>query len=560
METKLKGNIYFNNKKYTNLYLNKQVYYIQNYIKYKLKLFQKNECIAIYMNRDPKLLSIMFSLFELKICFLIIDDSMPSGRIQYMLNNSNIRYIITDKFLSKEAYEAYNIISISDILKSKFKRIYKEIVFNSELAYQIYTSGSTGNPKAIEIYRYSLLNFFTSISKKLNIVNGKRILCSTETSFDIFLLESLHAMIYGQDIVLATNEEIKNPWKLMQLIMNNKIDYIQMTPSRIRQLQMIDKEFKFLKNVKSIFIGGENFPLYLLDELKKYTTCEIYNLYGPSEATIWVTHANLTKENKVSVGKPIDNVEIVIVNNQHSIIKNGNIGEIVILGNALAKGYKNNIELTNKKFINNFLDNKRAYFTGDKGKIDKKGNLVILGRLDNQIKLFGHRIELDEIDYIISNLGMTDSCISTIFKEKIITFYISHNQVNIDLLLRKLKEQLPIYMIPSDFVKVDHFEYTFNNKIDIKSMCNKYQKSKNNKYSVKNEVIELILNHVNNIEINGNTKISDMRINSLTLVKIIVSLEQKYNIEFSDNYFEDIDKKCINDILDYLKEKGVGND
>lgn len=186
--------------------------------------------------------------------------------------------------------------------------------------------------------------------------------------------------------------------------------------------------------------------------------------------------------------------------------------------------------------------------------------MVILGRLDNQIKLFGHRIELDEIDYIISNLGMTDSCISTIFKEKIITFYISHNQVNIDLLLRKLKEQLPIYMIPSDFVKVDHFEYTFNNKIDIKSMCNKYQKSKNNKYSVKNEVIELILNHVNNIEINGNTKISDMRINSLTLVKIIVSLEQKYNIEFSDNYFEDIDKKCINDILDYLKEKGVGND
>lgn len=324
-----------------------------------------NECgrIGILLDRNVALISTIYNCFFNNITYVPLDLSWPDERINDVVSIAQIDAVLTNK---KHAHRLNNIktIVVDDESAVSFEKNHN----SNEIAYILFTSGSTGTPKGVEVKRESLFNFIEGISEIIDFSEEKRIACLTTVSFDIFFLESIMALYKGLTVVLANDDEQRNPNLMAKLIQDNAVDMIQMTPSRMQLLMNRDRELSCLKSVKEIMIGGESFPLSMLRTLQAKTTAQIYNMYGPTETTIWSAVSDLTRKERIDIGRPIKDTKIYIVDEELSILPNGQSGEICIAGDGLAKGYIGRDDLTAKMFI--FLPQKpdvRVYRTGDMG-------------------------------------------------------------------------------------------------------------------------------------------------------------------------------------------------
>ncbi|EQB89765.1 hypothetical protein M918_18990 [Clostridium sp. BL8] len=282
----------------------------------------------------------------------------------------------------------------------KYKNIpYISNIKSSDLAYILYTSGSTGKPKGVEVQHKAVVNFINGIVSSINFTNKNAILCATNISFDIFVLETLLPLILGLKIVIADEEEQINPQLLKKLIHDWNIDVLQVTPSRMQMIINEDKAVEELKKLKIILVGGEPLKETLLKSLSQTTNASIYNMYGPTETTVWSTFSKQSFTEQITIGKPINNTQIYILDKYMKLVPIGTSGEMYISGDGLAKGYVNNTELTAEKFIKNpFKLQGKMYKTGDFARWLPDGNIEFLGRIDNQVKIRGFRIELGEIE------------------------------------------------------------------------------------------------------------------------------------------------------------------
>lgn len=544
---------YFNDSYYTDI-----VNSIINII--KIKGINK---VSIFIDRSPLLLVIIYELFKNDIAFIPIDTKLPHKRINDILSD-NEGLVITQKCY-KNLINEYDTIFIDDI--PNILDIRNEIWNSSELAYILYTSGSTGKPKGVEVTREALINFIDGISEIIDFSPNKKIACFTTVSFDIFFLESIVALYKGVTVVLANEEEQHNPKLMSGLIINNDVDMIQMTPSRMLLLYNYDNELVCLKNVKEIMIGGEPFPLNLLKILQSKTNAKIYNMYGPTETTIWSTVSDLTNSNSVTLGNPIKNTQIFIVDENSNIIENGQIGEICISGKGLAKGYYKQEALTSEKFV--YLPqypNVMVYKTGDLGRFLDNGELCFIGRIDNQVKIRGYRIELEEIEFYINQYnGISQSAVKVVNineTNKILeVVYTANADINIDELKYYLSENLPDYMIPSKFTRISEFSYTINGKIDRKELNILTEFSKEEKChtilsEIQQEIINIIKQNLNNsLDIKLDMNLSDLGIDSVMFVKIIVEIESVFNFEFDDEKLLFTAFPQIIDLIDYVSDK-----
>jgi amino acid adenylation domain-containing protein len=446
-------NIIFENKKYG----------YEDYQKFVEKLtseYVDPKSIAVVLKRTPQLLFLLY-YFKNGLTYIPIDYFYPNERIQYILEDSKPVSIILDSTKNL----SYN---------PKHKNDSSGIAFNDTISYILYTSGSTGTPKGVMITLEGLNNFIDGISEIIDFSKGKRMACFTTFSFDIFFLESIMALQKGLTVVLANEDEQRNPKLMAKLIQNNAVDMIQMTPSRMQLLLNHDKELSCLQNVKEIMIGGESFPLSLLKTLQEKTSAKIYNMYEPTETTIWSAVSDLTVKKRIDIGHPIKNTEIYIVDENLYILPSGQAGEICISGKGLAKGYVGRDNLTSEKFL--CLPQKpdiKVYRTGDMGRYLPDGDLEYLGRTDNQVKIRGHRIELEEIENHINQYnGIKQSVVVALEiseTDKILNaFFTSENEVDSKDIKDYLSLKLPDYMIPVRFKRVEEFIQTVNGKIDRK--------------------------------------------------------------------------------------------
>lgn len=520
-------------------YMAKEIQKSVNSVANALTKMNRAGTVVVCMDRSPELIYSIMAVLSVGMTYVPVSTSLPKNRLEYVLNNCDADVVITN-YKHSRMFEGLPVICVEDVNEEDASCVYKQADIN-ETAYIIYTSGTTGVPKGVEVSYGGLKSFFEAFQQKILFDKTDCIISCTDISFDISFVEGIMALLLGLKVVLADNKEQNNPRLLMKLITEHDVNVIQMTPSRMSLIKEIDTELTCLKKVKKILIGGEAFPIKLLEILKDNTGAQIFNLYGPTEATIWTTISDLTDKDKVDIGTPLSNSQIYLLDDELNKVPYGKVGEIGIVGNCLAKGYFNDLDLTEQKFVfPSWLNGDRLYRTGDFGKYDSEGALIYMGRKDNQIKYRGYRIELEEIENVINSIkGIEDSFV-VYERDSLIAIYKAATELEI----RKcLQEKLPEYMIPILIIKTDVFEYTTNGKLDKKltyeNVMEKYNKSTRQAIDIEKKVTDIILGIVNQnlqgyffTDMESNFK--EMGMDSLAFINMIVSVEKEFNFEFED--------------------------
>ena len=345
----------------------------------------------------------------------------------------------------------------------------------ADLAYLIYTSGSTGTPKGVMIPRSALVNLLLSMAQIPGIRSTDTLLAVTTTSFDISILELLLPLVSGARSVIATSSQAADAKELLRLIQKHDVTVMQATPATWHLL--LESGWEGKADLR-IFCGGEALTSELAAKLLPRCQ-ELWNMYGPTETTIWSSTERITSADKIFLGPPIANTQFYVLDDQHQPVAPGNCGELLIGGEGLARGYLKRPELTAEKFIanpNGGGTSSRLYRTGDLVRCRPEGTLEFLGRLDQQVKLRGFRIELGEIESVLAKIpGISRAAV--ILREdrpgdkRLVAYYTGRDDLSSTSLRQTLRTTLPDYMIPSAFQHLEQFPLTPNAKLDRKALA-----------------------------------------------------------------------------------------
>jgi amino acid adenylation domain-containing protein len=340
------------------------------------------------------------------------------------------------------------------------------------LAYVIYTSGSTGRPKGVQVTHRSVVNFLRSMEAEPGLDATDVLVAVTSLSFDIAALELFLPLVSGGRVVVASREAAGEGDALTKLLDDAQATAMQATPSTWRML--LESGWKGGSNFKAL-CGGEALAQDLAEELTSLGVRGVWNLYGPTETTIWSSLELVRREERrVSIGRPIEQTQIYILDKRHEAVPLGVAGELYIAGDGVARGYLRRAGLTAERFVPDPYGRERGgrmYRTGDLARHLPDGRVECLGRLDNQVKLRGHRIELGEVEAAVAALGGIRECVVSLREDapgdrRLVAYVVFDGERNAGELRHGLKGRLPDYMIPSTFVVLDALPLTPNGKVD----------------------------------------------------------------------------------------------
>src|SRR5690606_28064600 len=407
--------VFFKNEKLSYDHLNKKSSQLAHYL--LEQGVQKDDIIALCVDRSSEMVIALLGILKSGAAYLPIDPQLPKARIEYMLDDASVKFTLAERLYVTMLGEERQVFILEDILNSleTYPTTSPEnVALANDLAYILYTSGSTGKPKGVQIEHHSLTNFLLSVKEKPGITAEDKLLAITTISFDIAATEIFLPLISGASTLLVDSDTAKDGRELFNLVQKSGITIMQATPTTWRM--MLAAGWSSPLPIK-IICTGEAFPRDLAEKLLKLGL-EVWNGYGPTEATIWSSLKQMTKaDTSVTIGKPIANTEIYILDEEGNQVPTGTVGEIFIAGEGLARGYVNQPVATNEKFIlNPFSDDKqsRMYATGDLGYYLQNGEIVCVGRKDSQVKIRGHRIELGEIEYsLMAQPGIKDAVVIT---------------------------------------------------------------------------------------------------------------------------------------------------
>jgi tyrocidine synthetase-3 len=490
-----------------------------------------DEIIGIMVERSVEMIIGIMGILKSGGAYLPIDPEYPQDRIDYMLKDSGAKLLVTTDNLAKEGDKVIRlegeIYYIEALLRasgsltlspssSVFSAVKNLLPANchqppaASLAYVIYTSGSTGRPKGVMIQNHSVANFMKGMKDFIDFRLSDTILSLTTISFDIFGLETIVPLLCGSVVVMGTEGDQMDPGAAVRTLDREKITIFQVTPSRLRLFLSYGEEkiSRSFKRLRYLLVGGEAFPENLLEQSEMLVGGKIYNMYGPTETTIWSTVKELNAGEALNIGKPIANTRIYIVDNVGKLQPVEIVGELCIGGDGLARGYLNNPGLTNDKFkIKNekleiikesgalranidkkFLEvsepffkkvltrrRQRLYQTGDLARWLLDGNIEFLGRIDHQVKIRGFRVELGEIENRLLNYPGIKGVVVLMLEEEIgdkyiCAYVVSNREYRISELREYLSMELPDYMIPSYFVRLEKIPLTPSGKVDRRAL------------------------------------------------------------------------------------------
>ena len=433
---------------------------------------QPKNKIALLLPRTSREMIAMFGVLKAGCAFIPCDPEYPAERIRQILEDSAAPYVITTAdFLDGEKFlDVENLLAQENSTKPQVE------ISPDDLAYLIYTSGSTGKPKGVMIAHRSAANFFTNNPANIMVdiltKSVKNFVSVSTFSFDLSLKELALPLFNGLTLVLADKEQANNPDMLAELIQKTGGDAINATPSRVYQYLESDAFAAAIKDFKFIGSGGEKYPEALLEKLRTLTKARIVNTYGPTETTISSNMKDLTEAASISVGRPLLNVTEFIVDGDGNELPPGIVGELLIGGAGVGRGYNNLPEKTAERFVE--YNGLRVYKSGDYARWTADGDVEILARMDNQIKLRGLRIELGEVESTLAKVDGIKTSVVKISKikgiEHLCAYFTADRVMDVEALKKILGETLPKYMVPTAYLQLKKMPMTLNGKIDAKSL------------------------------------------------------------------------------------------
>ena len=445
----------------------------------------KNAPVPIFMEKSKETLATFLGTLYAGGFYSLLNTSLPKSRLEQIMSVLEVNYLITDKeneeiareyFPDKEMYIFEDIVN-TEIDEEKLLNIRKHMV-DVDPVYANFTSGSTGVPKGVLVSNRSIIDFIENFTTTFNFSDKDVIGNQAPFDFDVSVKDIYTALKTGATLVIIPKELFINPAKLIDCLIDNKVTSLTWAVSALCFITTFHGfDYKVPTCVKRVLFSGEVMPSkHLSLWMECLRDAMFVNLYGPTEITCNCTYHILDKNkiyDKIPIGVPFNNEEVFLIDeNNKKIDQDNQKGEICIRGTALALGYYNNLEQTNKVFCQNPLHNKyldMIYKTGDIGYYEK-GNLYFAGRKDFQIKHLGHRIELEEIDKRIGAIEGIKRVVTIYLKEKskLCAFYIG--DIDSKEIKQILKSELPVYMIPGKLIKFDNLPLSKNGKIDRKKL------------------------------------------------------------------------------------------
>ena len=472
IENNEKTALLFKNNKMTYGELNTKTNKIANYLQ-SVHSVKPDDLIGIMVERNESMVVSMLGVMKSGAAYVGVDSTYPQIRIDYILNDSKIKIILTEKcILEKGSFNVppgTKIVDIDDpaIADQKSSEPFKNCS-PENIAYLIYTSGSTGDPKGVVITHNSLSVFLLWCLSEFKSTDFDIMYASTSYCFDVSVYEIYYSLAAGKTIrILKSALEIPE-----YLGKDNKV-LVNTVPSMVSAIKdSLDRVGP--GHLSAINLAGEQIPQTLIDSIDcdKY---EVRNFYGPSEDTTYSTMYRFSnKAKKVVIGRPISNTQIYIVNSHLKLVPIGHSGEICIAGDGLAKGYLYKDELTKEKFISNPFGKGRLYKTGDLGRWTDTGDIEYLGRIDRQVKIRGFRVELGEIETNIRRFPSVENAIVIAYDKgagkDIAAYIVAKEEMNLNDLKNHLTKIMPDYMIPLYFVMMEKIPLTPNGKFDINAL------------------------------------------------------------------------------------------
>jgi amino acid adenylation domain-containing protein len=439
--------------------------------------------VAVATRRGVAMVVALLAVLKAGAAYVPIDPDYPADRIDHILRDSSAALLVTDGSLLARTYDRLPIVVVGehDITGSGANLADAErwgVARPASSAYAIYTSGTTGVPKGTVVEHASLGNFLHAMRGRFGLASGDRLLAVTTIAFDIAALEIFLPLVSGACVVVADRDTRHDPARLAGLLARQAITVLQATPSLWREL--VDSGALAARGVTGlrILVGGEALPRNLADSLCEHG--DVTNLYGPTETTIWSACATVAAgaEGAPPIGRAIDNTRLYVLDGGLRLVPIGVAGELYVAGAGLARGYLGRASLTACRFVADPFGapGARMYRTGDLVRWRTGGDLEYLGRTDNQVKVRGHRIELGEVEAVLSGHPDVAHAVVTVHEprpgdRRLAAYVVGHGTAPDTARLRAHAERkLPDYMVPAWFVVLSRPPLLPNGKLDRGSL------------------------------------------------------------------------------------------
>lgn len=488
------------------------------------------DLVGILMNETDDAIVSILAVLKAGGAYLPLDTSYPKDRLLYMLENANVKIVITNEaFRSTIEGQPFHQVLIDknrqEIFKGKDTNP-NQPVSPTQLAYVIYTSGSTGKPKGVSIEHRGVVRLLIN-TDWVTFNSDTRLLKTAAFSFDVSVKEIWGTLFHGGKLFLCSREDLLDQEYLKERIVTDRINTMYFTSPWLSQLAEIDPTI--FSPLKIVMGGGDKLSAKHINNVRQTNPhLEIINVYGPTENSVWSTYYKITDEQiePVLIGKSIPNSTAYIVDDHMQLLPIGVMGEICLGGIGVARGYINNEEKTKEKFVKDpFRPGGTLYKTGDLGRWLEDGNIEFFGRGDNQIKLRGYRVELGEIEHAIANHESIDEAVVIIQgqteDDKHLICYYTGQEVSYPDLKIFLKKSLPEYMIPSKLIHLESFPLTHNGKLNRSELQSK----------AKSAPVKEVKKEVKTFSAPANPT-------EAKLLKIWEDVLDQKNISVTDNFFQ----------------------
>ncbi|MGL4696424.1 amino acid adenylation domain-containing protein [Enterococcus larvae] len=440
---------------------------------------QPDDRVALFTARSVELLIAMLGVIKAGGAYVPIDPSFPEERIQYMLEDSESKVVLT-------AHHTFPLVVDLPVIEVTDRTAAKELPMMenlptvntpTDLFCCLYTSGTTGKPKGVMLEHRNIVNYCTgkmAFGDSFMSHPEPTFVSVTTYCFDIFIKESFLPLLNQIKIIMADEEEQESQYLLAQLVEKHQANLLVTTPSKMKMFMMDESNRSYMRHFTTIILGGEVFPGTLYEQMRENTDARIFNMCGPTEATVLIVTHEITDSGYIPLGKPVPNNQIYVMN-QGQLCGVGMPGELCIAGENLGRGYMKRPDLTAEKFVPNPFGPGQLYHAGDLVRWLPNGDLEYLGRIDEQVKIRGFRVELGEIESVLRKQEAISNAAVIVKNDRngdraIHAYMVSDQLIDFQHIREILREELPEFMIPPYMMQIDRIPVTPTGKVSRREL------------------------------------------------------------------------------------------